>query len=79
MSSSNDQICVRCKETKSFRFVTEDYRPLITENEKNYLGQKIVFCKTIKIDLPKPTWTDLYGNPVLQSGLVLIGGNGLNS
>ena len=31
------------------------------------------------VSVPHPTFTDLYGNPVIQGNAVLIGGNGLNS
>lgn len=31
------------------------------------------------VAVPHPTFTDLYGNPVIQGNAVLIGGNGLNS
>lgn len=79
MNNNSDLICVTCKKDLSFRLVTEDYRPIITEDEQYYIDDKKIIYELIKIDPPKPTWTDLYGNSVIQYGMVLIGGNGLNS
>ena len=31
------------------------------------------------VDTPHPTWTDNYGNVVVQGNAVLLGGNGLNA
>lgn len=77
--SDNDKICVTCVTDDSFRLVTEDYRPIITEDGKHYIDDTIIIYSLVKIDPPIPVWTDLYGNSVPQYGTVLIGGNGLNS
>ena len=79
MINERDLICVTCRKDLSFRLVTEDYRPIITEDEQYYIDDKIIIYELIKIDPPKPIWTDGYGNSVIQYGTVLIGsGNGLN-
>jgi precorrin isomerase len=76
--NNGDEICVQRKENKSFRIVTEDYKSIITENEENYLVEKLIVHSTVEISLPKPIWTNSNGGEVLQNGAVLIGGNGLN-
>ena len=79
MGDHNDLICGTCRTDKSFRLVTEDYRPIITEDEQYYIDDRIIIYELIKIEPPRPTWTSPYGNSVTQYGVVLIGGNGLNS
>jgi hypothetical protein len=77
--SGNDLICTICVNELPFKLVTEDYKPIITEDNKNYIGDIVIIRELRKIDPPKPIWTNQYGSSIVQHGMVLIGGNGLNS
>ena len=47
----------------------------------NTIYDECVICEgtSTTVEAPHPTWTDNYGNVVVQGNAVLLGGNGLNS
>ncbi len=78
MSDESNSICYTCKKESGFRLVTQNYRPIITENALFYIGEKIIIYNLVKINPSKPVWTNQYGIDVLLKNAVLLGGNGLN-
>jgi hypothetical protein len=47
----------------------------------NTIYTECVICEgtSTTVGVPHPTWTDNYGNVVVQGNAVLLGGNGLNA
>jgi hypothetical protein len=47
----------------------------------NTIYNECVICEgtSTTVSVPHPTWTDKYGNVVVQGNAVLLGGNGLNA
>jgi hypothetical protein len=47
----------------------------------NTIYNECVICEgtSTTVSVPHPTWTDNYGNVVVQGNAVLLGGNGLNA
>jgi hypothetical protein len=78
MSDESNLICKTCTKESIFRLVTEDYKPIITQDILYYIGDSTTIYSLIKINPTKPTWTNLYGIDVILKNAVLIGGNGLN-
>jgi hypothetical protein len=76
---ANNKICVACRKKDLFTLTTEDYRPIITENNQYYVSVLRNFNKLYKINPLRPIWTNPYGNAVTQYDMVLLGGDGLNS
>jgi hypothetical protein len=78
MSNQTGVICTTCIKKSVFRLVTENYKPIITQDTLYYIGDSTTIYTLVKINPPKPTWTNSYGIEVLLKDAVLIGGNGLN-
>ena len=75
-----EKICDICINYVAFRLVTEDYKPIKTEDEFYYIQDNITEYNVRQVDAPNPIWTDGSGKSVIQYGAVELGGMfGLNS
>jgi hypothetical protein len=75
-----EKICNICVSYVAFRLVTQDYKPIKTQNELYYIGDNRTEYNVRQVDAPNPIWSDANGNSVTQYGAVELGGMfGLNS
>jgi hypothetical protein len=79
MSCENDIICFTKTKKSFFVLTTENGKLIQTEDQLSYVGFDKTLTELVKITPPRPIWDNGRNSNSVQCGVVLIGGNGLNS